>query len=356
MSRAILQSLLPCIAALAIAFAVLVLLVKLSGARFRWRRLRELHRCDAGGVQSLAFVLTVPFFILVVMFIVQVSQLMIGLIVVQYAAFAGARTASVWIPALVGDECDRCGGDEVQNRLDWRLQPLASDAAERLTIVPGDPSLVGQWNGSEISDKFRRIRTAAVLGVAPVGPSRDISFSSFAMSSGSGQALAATQRLYREVIPSSAGNQRIDVRLANKIAYADRNTLVWVEWRDARSSPSAGQTDSIASPTYNPVDHPYAVADYEQYGYKENEVGWQDPVTVYVIHRLALLPGPGRLVKDLLIRPIGVPARIRQRIPAEWSNTPIAETNTYAAIIPAAATITNEGLKSDRPYAHPETR
>jgi hypothetical protein len=354
MHRTILQSLLPCIIALALAFAVLVLLVKLSGARFRWGRLRELHRCDAGGVQSLAFVLTVPFFIIVVMFIVQVSQLMVGLVVVQYAAFAGARAAAVWIPAEIGDGTGR--GEEPQNRLDWRLQAIVSDPTERLTMAPGDPGIDGQWNAAEISDKFRRIRTAVVLGAAPAGPSRDIEFRSSATTSGSGQAVAGAQRLYRELVPGSSGNQRIDARLANKITYADRNTLVWIEWRDARQGAAADQTDSIASPTYNPIDHPYAAADYERYGYKPNEVGWQDPVTVYVIHRFALLPGPGRLVKDLLIRPVGVPARIRQRIPEEWSTTPMTETNTYAAIIPAAATMTNEGLKSDRPYAHSEQR
>jgi hypothetical protein len=349
MLRVLVEACLPCVVALAIAFAVLAALVRLSGARFRWERIRQLHRCEQGGVQSLAFVLTVPFFIVVLLFIVQVSQLMLGLIVVQYAAFAGARAAAVWIPAEID------GGVEVQNRLDGRLQPVVSDAGERLTIAPGDSSLEGQWSGSELSEKFRRIRTAVVLGVAPAGPSRDLAFQSFTMSAASQQALAATQRLYRELVPGSVENPRIDPRLANKITWADRNTLVWVEWRDARRGGSTGETDSIVSPTYNPVDHPYAAADYEQFGHEPNEVGWQDPVTVYVIHRYALLPGPGRLVKDLLVRPVGIPARIRQRIPQEWSATPTAETNTYAALIPAAATLSNEGLKSIRPYAHPRT-
>ncbi|HUG89839.1 MAG TPA: hypothetical protein VML55_03335, partial [Planctomycetaceae bacterium] len=120
MDHAVLQSCLPCLIALAVSLAVLVVLVKLSGARLCWRRLRELHRCEAGGVQSLAFVLTVPFFILILMFIVQVSQLMVGLVVVQYSAFAGARAAAVWIPAQIGDGSGIYGGHEVQNRLDWR--------------------------------------------------------------------------------------------------------------------------------------------------------------------------------------------------------------------------------------------
>ena len=52
-------------------------------------------------MQSLSFVLTLPVFILVMMMIVQVSQLMIGIVVVHYAAFAAARSAAVWIPAAM---------------------------------------------------------------------------------------------------------------------------------------------------------------------------------------------------------------------------------------------------------------
>ena len=52
-------------------------------------------------MQSLSFVLTLPLFIMVMMMIVQVSQLMIGMVVVHYAAFAAARSAAVWIPAAM---------------------------------------------------------------------------------------------------------------------------------------------------------------------------------------------------------------------------------------------------------------
>jgi len=65
-------------------------------------RLRRLHRDEAGNVQSLSFVLTLPIFIMLMMLIVQASQLMIGQVVVEYAAVAAARSAIVWIPAAVG--------------------------------------------------------------------------------------------------------------------------------------------------------------------------------------------------------------------------------------------------------------
>ena len=41
-------------------------------------------------------------FIMVMMFIVQLSQITIAKIVVEYAAFAAARSAIVWIPANLG--------------------------------------------------------------------------------------------------------------------------------------------------------------------------------------------------------------------------------------------------------------
>ena len=67
MHRAILIQCLPAVAALAVSFLTLVALVKFSGARLNLRRLRELHGCQDGGVQSLAFVLTLPVFIMFVL-------------------------------------------------------------------------------------------------------------------------------------------------------------------------------------------------------------------------------------------------------------------------------------------------
>ena len=75
-------------------------------------------------------------------------------------------------------------------------------------------------------------------------------------------------------------------------------------------------------------------------------------MSVYVVHRYALFPGPGRLLASLLVRPVGVPARIRQMIPAEWQTSYVAESDIYSVLIPAAATLPAEGIKSRRPYVH----
>jgi hypothetical protein len=346
MHRAILIQCLPAMVALAISFAVLVLLVKFSGAKLNWRRLGELHRCQDGGVQSLSFVLTLPLFLMFVMFIVQISQLMIGIVTVNYAAFAAARSASVWIPAKV---TSNGYGFEPQNQFNADLFAAPFGAAyESPRIIPEQGTMTEQVSASLISHKYSRIRTAAVMGCAPISPSRDIKFTTQEMTLASERALEATKSIYRSMVPDSARNGRTNRRLENKIQYADRNTLVLVEWSDALTGPN-----SLNGPTYNPDEHPsQGFSDDEEFVYKPYEVGWQDPVSVYVVHRYALFPGPGRLLASLLVRPVGVPDRIRQLIPAEWQTSYVAESNIYSVLIPAAATLPAEGIKSRRPYVH----
>src|SRR5580704_7441428 len=99
MVRAILSACSPWLAFLLVLILAAWALVRFSRAQLRLGRLLTLHRDEAGSIQSLSFVLTLPVFIFVMLMIVQVSQLMIGVVVVHYAAFAAARSAAVWIPA-----------------------------------------------------------------------------------------------------------------------------------------------------------------------------------------------------------------------------------------------------------------
>ena len=98
MTRAVLLSCLPWLVLLVVLVVLLRLMVRLEGARSDLRRLRSLHRDQGGAAQSLSFVLTVPVFIMIMLLIVQVSQLMIGAVVVHYAAYAAARDK--WYRAL----------------------------------------------------------------------------------------------------------------------------------------------------------------------------------------------------------------------------------------------------------------
>ena len=108
MARAILTACSPWLAVLLVLILAAWALVRFSRAQLRLGRLLELHRDEAGSVQSLSFVLTLPLFIMIMMMIVQVSQLMIGMVVVHYAAFAAARSAAVWIPAAMADPEGPC--------------------------------------------------------------------------------------------------------------------------------------------------------------------------------------------------------------------------------------------------------
>src|SRR2546423_81522 len=111
-----------------------------------------LHADQQGSVQSLSFVLTVPFFIMLMLLAVQITQLMIGEMIVHYAAFAAARSASVWIAA---DD-----GVLSENRIGQRQELYQNDVGIVYQIQPG-------------SMKYERIRQAAALACVSIAPSRN---------------------------------------------------------------------------------------------------------------------------------------------------------------------------------------
>ena len=109
MARAIMIACTPWLALLLMLILAAWALLRFSRVQLRLGRLLNLHRDQTGSVQSLSFVLALPLFIFVMLMIVQVSQLMIGVVVVHYAAFAAARSAAVWIPAaMAGTEGPCC--------------------------------------------------------------------------------------------------------------------------------------------------------------------------------------------------------------------------------------------------------
>ena len=111
MSRELIIACSPFLAGIAVSVVMLRVLIGLSGARLQPQRIRRLHRDERGAVQSLSFVLTLPLFVMIILFIVQLSQLTLGRLVVEYSAFAAARSAMVWIPASLGDDF------ETENRI-----------------------------------------------------------------------------------------------------------------------------------------------------------------------------------------------------------------------------------------------
>ncbi len=307
MQRSAMEDCLPWLLALLAAFGVLWLLVRFSGAHFSLARLRAVHYNEQGAVQSLSFVLTVPIFVMVMMLIVQISQLMIGIMVVHYAAYAAARAAVVWIPADTG-------GEEGENRISSYLPGNGANipgTGQQYTILPGSP-------------KYEKIKMAAILACMPLAPSRDLGLNP------AGNERDALHRMYRGLDPSYDTNDRVPARIDNKFAYAQEATQIQLHFMH--------KDDGIEPPLAQ------WLAPHDPFEFYPNEVGWQDPIQVTVTHQFALLPGPGRLLARRETSYDGSTDEVAASI--------FARRGVYVRDLTATATLGNEGLKSVAPYRH----
>jgi hypothetical protein len=338
MDRALRAACWPWLALLGASCLILWILARLDGARFDAGRLLQLHRDDAGSAQVLSFVLTLPLFVWVSLFIVQVSQLMIGAIMVHYAAFAAARAAVVWIPArLEGEPENVIGGGYVR-------------ASETIDGQPDTPTILdehgpgfGPRDGwltylvrcgdplNPTSRKARKIITAALVALAPICPSSSDAGQQTAKWSSTAGDVA---RLFGDLARDTAASQRaIAARLRNKLAYAAEHTRFQVYFRHPNREPPLKTWD--VGP--NQEDWLEFRADSAEYG---TELGFQDQVTITVYHDFALLPGPGRLLA-------------RRAAPGD----PLADKlrslragNRYCYPLSASATLGIEGEKPAKRY------
>jgi hypothetical protein len=317
MGREMLMACLPWALLLLGCIIALCLIARLNHARLAPRRLLALHADQHGGAQSLSFVLTLPIFIMLLLFIVQVGQLMIGQIAVEYAAFAAARAAAVWIPAdLPGMEGANCISSfafdpQAANQDIPEIDPNAADYGPS----PGGVYYIVASG----SPKYEKIASAAVLGVMPVCPSRDLGFGSQTQWP---TAAAALQSLYTSMAPSAATQPAAMRRIENKLAYALANTSVEIRFYHPNSEP--------------PLQLTYFLPE-DPDEFRFNELGWQDQVTVTVRHNLAMLPGPGRLLAKY---GLGITGRSGSDVYADVYTYPLS----------AKATIGIEGEKPVIPY------
>jgi hypothetical protein len=288
------------------ALATLALLLR-PGVR---QPLVALHADQRGSVQSLSFVLTVPIFIMLMLLAVQITQLMIGLIVVQYAAYSAARSASVWIPA-------RMEPDELENRIGQRQLESYEQSGEVFRISPG-------------GRKFEQIRLAAALACVPIAPSRDLGLAN--------QGDPLTQSLtsmHAAMSTASASNPRMPQRLANKWAYANGATSI-----EIRTFHRRYQSNGFYLWDEPPLDELELGPEGH---FKSTEIGWRDQVRVTVTHQFALLPGPGRLLASRANE-----SRTRDVV------SPLIRKagDVYYLPLSASATLVPEGEKSKVPYVH----
>ena len=274
MARAILTACSPWLLFLLVLILAAWVLVRFSRAQLHLGRLFKLHRDEKGSVQSLSFVLTLPLFIMIMMMIVQVSQLMVGIVVVHYAAFATARSAAVWIPAAMAPPEGPCCISS------YAVDPDAPDQ-----VAPeSDPAAAdfGPSNGGLTykiepgSPKFDKIASAAILACVPISPSRELGLSAPTAA----QMDAVLKNAYGALAPGSSSNTAIGPRLDRKLAYAVQNTDVQIRFYHKNQEP--------------PLQTYYERDDLGEFYF--NEVGWQDPITVTVSYQFSLLPGPGRML------------------------------------------------------------
>ncbi len=324
MFRSILLACVPYFAALIVGIALL----RWFAGRFRMRldfnRLGAIVRDQQGTVQSLSLVLTLPFFVLILLFIVQVAQLMAATIVVHYAAFAAARAAIVWIPARVDPYF------EAENRINvYALDPHAPD--QQLPELDPSSPLYGPSAGGLTfivlpgSTKYAKIASAAVLACAAISPSARMPLPG---PDTTGPTAAILEEVYRAMVPTSQANPRTSERLRNKLAYAAQATRVEIRF-------------------YHPNFEPPLVTYWlgpDPGEFYPNELGWQDPITVTVEYWLPLMPGPGRL----LARPTPTGPGGGDSISPRVSTIP--GSGVYVYPITATITLGNEGLKPVYPY------
>jgi hypothetical protein len=303
MLKNILLDLWPWAAALTLVIGALATLARSLRPQLRRSVLGRLHRNEVGGVQSVSFVLTAPLFVMLMLLAVQITQLMIGLMVVHYSAFVAARSATVWIPARM-EPFEEVGENRIGTRA---LVDVNADGAEYL-IQPG-------------TTKYERIRSAAALACLSVAPSRDLGLAAGDVRTGS------IQSLYANLAPSAMSNARIPQRLANKWAYANAATNIEIRVFHRNDEPPLFEY---------PLDH----RDGE---FKPGEIGWRDQIRVTVTHNFALLPGPGRLLAR----------RANESVYSDRVYSQIKGTaGIYHIPLTATATMVGEGEKSVRPYIY----
>ena len=332
MNQQIIYSCLPWAILMVLSVVAARVLIQLSGAKLDTTRVRSIHNCQDGSVQGISFVLVLPFFVMIIMMIVQASHLMIGNIMVHYSAFAAVRSASVWIPANVSVL-------EPANCISSRTQISEDDLGEQYEI--------GQFG-----EKFSKIHQAAVLANFSLGPSRNLGYEL-----DDNQKLMtadAVTRLYSGLNSESDSNSRISDRIRNKLAYTYANTnvdlTVWHRFRENTNGDRELDDKGRWSEVY-PLPRPWAGLGYgdrdapldeyvEGIGmYEPNEFGWQDHITATVTFNLPLLPGPMRFF-----------APIAENL--EQTNDPATDLtgNTYIWPITGNATLGNEGEKPNLSY------
>lgn len=348
----VLSSIWPWLLSIVVCVLLLRGIVALMQIQVQWRRIASLNRDERGGVQTLSFVLTVPLFLFILMFIVQLSQITIGQVAVEYAAFASARSAIVWIPAETGAQEPpmTVGSGMIFRRFeaysyDNRIENFNALAYVYEGVVPaGCTDIYMIYEVVPGGAKFEKIRTAAALAVMNAAPSRAVVTSPTSASAMAFPLQTPMERATLGVAPIMETNPRFASRLNNKLTYALESTGIRITVRHKDSS--AYDFSGYRREDFYPVPmHP------------PHEIDWQDQLVIDVVHEFALLPGPARLLaRRANARPgTGVDESYaggaeKDRIAAAISPR---YDNTYIYPLYATARLTIEGFKPQQMLYQP---
>ncbi len=373
----------------AILLLALRLLLRLSGGRKPQRTVWGLHGDQRGSVQSLSFVLTLPLFIMIIMAIVQIGQIMMAQVVVEYAALASARAASVWTPTYTTLEGEV---EQQRNCLGDRRELIKkSQSTGRYRIITSDQTYT----------KVGRIQSAAHMACLPICPSRwPYPGEPKLATPESEQAQKIISKAYFQMAGkhSNASEQAVSDRVKKKYAYSEKNTIVEIEIEHPlQSEPPLDQVYGkgyqynrtyvqtfpdlprklfgVSWPACNqqccgtipyapdyfgkgmenqcPADEPLADDGLgERFDFKQNQIGWQDRITVTVTHHLALLPGPGKLLSRMIHGDAASPG-IGDKVEQQQGNANEADGILYTWPLVAKASTLNEGNLSILRYEYP---
>ena len=150
---------------------------------WRWRNagrpdLRELHKAETGAAVAVDFTLTIPIFMSLILFMIQLALMANASLVVHYAAFNGARAAKVWmvekdhgfaeldccgvsvisaVDSIVGFAGEYQGDDETAKRVRVAVSvPLISISPANPRFGPRNPG--NAWKQTEMTQFFNTIR------------------------------------------------------------------------------------------------------------------------------------------------------------------------------------------------------
>lgn len=95
--------------------------------RFSWPGFRGLLRDERGAAYSLGYVMTIPFYLVFILLVIETTFLLVAKTGTVYAAYAGARTAIVWGSATTPADAEA----RVQRAARQAMIPFASGTGSR---------------------------------------------------------------------------------------------------------------------------------------------------------------------------------------------------------------------------------